>query len=549
MPTSRLHPEPGPAVDGDDRLESWKAIASHLQRDIRTLHRWELQEGLPIHRQMHRKRGSVFAYRSELDAWRASRAVVRPGPGTRRRMLAVLPFANLGADPDQDYLSDGLTEEMLAQVGHVHPEELGVIARTSVMRYKGSSATIADIGRELGVDYVLEGSVRGAAGRVRITAQLIRVSDQSHLWTESHDRDLGDVLLLQTEVAVAIARQIHVAVTAEGARRLSRARRVDPAAYEAYLKGRFHWYKLTREHLDLAQQYFERALEIDPGHAAAHAGLAYVWFSRGDCGFVAPRQAYAHASAAASKAIASGDMLAQVHELLGVMRLHHDWDWEGAERSLQRAIALDPNYADAHLVYADLLISVGRFQQAIEEMREALKLDPCNFLFRCFWGWHLAYLRRYDEAIAQLQNTLRTEPSYPAAHLGLWGAFSRTHRHPEALAAARRFFDLLGDQEAVAALTHGSADDGYAGAMRAAADVLERRSRAAHVPAVRIARLCAHAGQPERALDWLEKAYDQHESPLAHLRVAWDWEPVRTHRRFETLLRRMNFPAVPATGP
>lgn len=526
-----------------DRLDSWKEIAAHLKRDIRTLHRWEAEEGLPVHRHLHKKRGTVYAYRSELDAWRKSRRPRQVGSRARRVMLAVLPFTNLDGASEQDYFSDGLTEEMLAQLGRLHPERLGVIARTSVMPYKGASKGIDQIGQELGVDYVLEGSVRRDEERVRITAQLIRVSDQTHIWAECYERDLDDVLLLQSEIARAIVVEIHVTVTPEGARRLARTRPVDSETYEAYLKGRFHWYKLSRDHLDIALDYFQRALEKDPNYALAYAGIAYVWFSRGDCGLLPAREAFPKAKAAALKALELDDTLAQVHELLGVIKLHLEWDWNGAETELQRAIRLDPNYADAHFMYADMLVSQGRSREARTEMKRAMALDPLNFLFHCFLGWHLVYLRRYDEAIAQLGKTLRTEPGYPAAYLGLWGAFYQKRMYDDAVAEAQKFFNLLGDNELAETLRRAYVEADYRGAMRRAAETLSARADGTHVPAVRIARLYAHAGKTDRALDWLEKAYEERESPLAHLRVSWDWDQFRDHPRFQDLLRRTNFPA------
>lgn len=525
-----------------DRLESWKEIAAYLKRDVRTLHRWEAAEGLPVHRHMHRRRGTVHAYRSELDTWRHRRLALKHDATEPRRRLAVLPFANLSGDPDQEYFSDGFTEEMLAQLGRLHPDHLGVIARTSVMQYKGTSKAIDRIGQELGVNYVLEGSVRRAEGRVRITAQLIRVCDQSHVWAECYERDLGDVLLLQTEIARAIAQQVDVAVTPKETVRLARWSLVDSEAHEAYLKGRFHWYKLSREHLDVAFDYFQLALERNPQYALAHAGIAYVWLSRGDCGLVPSRQALAKAKAAITQALALDDTQAEVHEILAGVVLHSDWNWVEAERAYQRAIELDPNHADAHFCYSDLLVSTGRPREAVSAMTRALELDPLNFLFRCFRGWHLVYMRRNDEAIGLLRETLTTEPTYPAAHLGLWGAFYQMRMYGDAMAEARIFFELLGDHQLAEALTCGHLEAGYAAAMHRAAETLAARAERAHVPGVRIARFYAHARDTDRALDWLEKAYDEHEAPLLHLRVAWDWDDLRAQPRFQDLLHRMNIP-------
>ena len=537
----RFGPSQSPA---GDRLDSWKEIAAHLNRDVRTLFRWEAQEKLPVYRHLHKGRSSVYAYRSELDAWRAGRQPHRLSPPRQKVILAVLPFTSLGPDSEHAYFSDGMTEELIAQLGRLSPDRLGVIARTSVMRFKGTIERVLAIGQELGVDYVVEGSVRSDSGRVRITAQLIQVADESHVWAECYERDLSDILLLQNDIARAIAAEIHVTVTPQDGRRLARARRVDSDAYEAYLRGRFHWYKLSREHLDIAFDYFQLALKKDPDYALAHAGVAYVWLSRGDCGMVPSREAMARAKASAMKALELDDNLAEVHELLAGVKLHSDWDWRGAEQSYRQAIHLDHNHADAHFFYADLLFSMKRPLEAEAEAICARQLDPLNFLFRCFHGWHLVYLGRYDEAIAQLTQTLETEPNYPAAHLGLWGAFYKKDAYADALGAARTFFRALGDERLSTILTLDGDGVGYASAMERAAETLAARAEHGHVPALRIARLYAHAGATDRALDWLERAGAQHEAPLVHLQVGWDWDCLREQTRFQALLRQVNFPPV-----
>ena len=535
-----------PRPSAQDRLDSWKEIAAHLNRDVRTLFRWEAQEQLPVDRHLHQGRSTVYAYRSELDAWRAGRQPHRFAQAKQKVMLAVLPFTDLGADSEHAYFSDGMTEELIAQLGRLSPRRLGVIARTSVMRFKGTTRPVTEIGSELSVEYVVEGSVRSGSGRVRITAQLIQVRDESHVWSQSYEQDLSDVLLLQNEIARAIASEIHVTVTPEESRRLARARRVDSDAYEAYLRGRFHWYKLSREHLDIALDYFQLALKKDADYALAHAGVAYVWLSRGDCGLVPSKEAMARAKTSAMRALELDDSLAEVHELLAGVKLHSEWDWRGAEQSYQRAIQLDPNHADAHFFYADLLFSMGRPLEAEAEATCARELDPLNFLFQCFHGWHLVYLGRYDDAVAQLVRTLETEPNYPAVRLGLWGAFYKKGQYADALREAGTFFRLLGDEQLAGLLTPDSNQAGYSNAMSCAAEALAARAEHHHVPALRIARLYAHAGAHGEALTWLERAHEQHEAPLVHLQVSWDWDCLREQPRFQALLRQVNFPPLAA---
>jgi tetratricopeptide (TPR) repeat protein len=390
----------------------------------------------------------------------------------------------------------------------------------------------------------LEGGVRRAAERLRITAQLIQARDQTHLWAESYDRDLQDVLLLQSEVARAIAREIRVVVTPEQTQRLAKARRVNPEPYEAYLKGRFYWYKQTAKDLDTALEYFQLALEKDPNYALAYVGIAYFWFFRGEAGVVPPHEAFPKVKAAALKARELDDTLAEVHEILANVRFCHEWEWGGAETEFQRAIELNSNHADAHFFYSDFLIAMGRPEEARTEIERALELDPFNFFLQCFFGWHLVYLRRYDEAILQLRKTLTREPYSPALHLGLWGAFWQKQMYEEALAEAQSYHGLLGYSEVAEALARGHGGSDYRGAMRLAAEALVTRSKQTHVPRLRIARLYAHAGKKDQALEWLGKAYQEREPPLTRLSVVWDWDGLRDDPRFQSLLRRMNFPGV-----
>jgi eukaryotic-like serine/threonine-protein kinase len=460
---------------------------------------------------------------------------------TRRRIqsLVVLPLANLSRDPEQEYFAEGMTDALISNLAKLRA--LKIISRTSAMRYRGVNKSLPEIAQELRVDAVVEGSVMRAGPRVRITAQLVHAATDTPVWTESYERDLQDVLLLQSELARAIAGEIQVAITPEEKRHLARALPVNPEAYEAYLKGRFHWYKLSREHLDKAQEYLELALEKDPNYPLAHSGVAYLWLSRADIGLIPPVEAFPNAKAEALKALALDDTLAEVHEVLAGVKLLYEWDRGEAEKEFRRAIQLNPNYADVHMMYADFLISSGRVEEWKAEMGRCLQLDPLNFFFQCFQGWHLVYLGRYDEAVAQLRQILRTEPEFPAAHLGLWGALYRKGMYKEALGEARTFYGLLEDREVAAALARGPDETDYAGAMRLGAEKLAARAEESYVPAVRIARMYAHAGEKECAMQWLEKAVEQHEPPLCHLRVGWDWAILHDEPRYQNLLRRLNF--------
>jgi len=455
----------------------------------------------------------------------------------RIRSLAVLPLTNFSRDPEQEYFADGMTETLICDLAKL--QGVKITSRTSVMRYKGSETPLPQIADELNVDAVVEGSVLRVGPRVRITAQLIHAATDTHVWAESYDRDFADVLLVQSEIARAIARAIQVAITPEEAKRLTRARRVNPDAYEAYLKGRFHWYKLSREHLDTALKYFEVSLEKDPSDPLAYVGIAGVWCSRGDCGLVPPREAFPKAKAAALKAIELDDSLAEAHISMGMIRAA-EWNWDEATNEYKRATELTPNSADAHFFLSDLSISRGHPEVWKTHVERALELDPLNFFFQCFYGWHLLYLRRYDEAIAELRKALRTEPNLPAAHLRLWGAFYGKGLHEEAVTAAETFFEALGDKEIVQVLQRGYSAAGYSGAMRLAAQTLTERSRSTYVQPTQIARLYAHAGDKDNALDWLEKAYEERLMAMVHLGVDLDWSSLRGEPRFQDLMHRVN---------
>jgi tetratricopeptide (TPR) repeat protein len=271
-------------------------------------------------------------------------------------------------------------------------------------------------------------------------------------------------------------------------------------------------------------------------------GVANVWLMRGDSGWMPPSEAFPKAKASVSKALELDDSLAEAHITLANIESLYDHNWSAAEREFRRGIELNPNSADGHFMYADFLISMKRVDEWNTEIHRTLDLDPFNPFFQCFYGWQLIYVRRYDEAIAQLTKALATEPDFSSAHMGIWGVYYKKGMNDEALAEAVKFFVVLHDHETADALTRGYAEGGYARAMHLGAEVLAFRSKRSHVPAVRIARLYAHAGDKDEVLRWLSKAYKDRESPLLHLGVAWDWDLLRTDPHFQNLLDSMRFP-------
>ena len=456
------------------------------------------------------------------------------------RSIAVLPLANLSGDPEREFFADGVTEELITQLGK--NGGLRVISRQSVMQFKHTSLPLSEIARKLDVDAVVEGSVLQSRDRVRVTARLVPASSEKPVWADQYDRDLRDVLALQAEVTGAIANEIKLKLSPEERASLSSARPVNPEAYEAYLKGRFYWYQISKPNYEEAERYFRLALEKDPNYALAYSGLADAWLMRTDSGYRPPSEVLGQAKAYALKAVELDPSLAEPHVSLANITMYLDHDWATADQLFQRAIQANPSSAIAHFMYSDMLISLHRNAEWETQVQRTLALDPLYFFWRTFYGWHLTYLGRYDEAIQILQSVLATNPEFSSAHMGLWVAYFKKNMDNEAFASAVRFFEILKDRETVDALHAGFAAGGYREAMKRGGDVLATRAQHSHVSGVRIARLYAHAGQNGLALTWLEKAVDTNETPTSHLAVARDWDALRRDPRFQPLLRRLHLP-------
>ncbi|MGZ4789771.1 MAG: protein kinase domain-containing protein, partial [Terriglobales bacterium] len=393
-----------------------------------------------------------------LRRWEARRSGNLP----RFRAIAVLPLVNLSGDPSREYFADGMTEELITQLGRAIPAR--IISRQSVMQFKGTKMSLADIAQKLKVDAIVEGSVVLSGSRVRVTARLIDAAAEAPVWSDEYERDLRDVLGLQGEVTGAIANEIRVKLTPQEQARLAKPRSVNPEAYEAYLNGRFQWSKISKEGIEEAERYFQLALEKDPDYALAYSGLADIWMMRTDSGYASPAETMPKAKAAALKAIQLDDTLSEPRVSLAIIE-EYERDWLTADRDYQRAIQLNPSNATAHFMYADYLISLHRNQEWQTEIQRALALDPMNYFLRCFYGWHLIYLGRYDEAIDLLQKVAANQPKFSSAHMGLWGAYYKKHMDKEALEEAVKFFEALNDRETVAALTTGFRQAGYREAM------------------------------------------------------------------------------------
>jgi TolB-like protein/DNA-binding winged helix-turn-helix (wHTH) protein/Tfp pilus assembly protein PilF len=471
--------------------------------------------------------------------WRSSRV---PAVLQRKIVLAVLPFDNLSRDPDQEFFSEGLTEEMIAQVGKLNRDRLKVVGRSSVAKYKGSTLPAREIGKELNADYLVQGSVRLSSNHVRITVQLIQARDQTDVWTESYDRELKDVLAVQDSVVRSIASEIHIALTEEEEKRLAVPRQISPEGYEAYLKGRYYWNKRTGESMQKAEQYFEQAIDEDPTYAAAYSGLA-------DCnsgltwhGYKSPAEALPKAYAAARKALELDPESAQAHASLG-LAMSHGWDWTGAEAEFRRALQLDPQYANAHHWYGDYLSIRGRHGEALAEAKHALELDPLNHMIGTWVGLRYYLARDYSRAIDQNRNSVELDPNFAAAHLLLGQDYREEGLHGEAVNELKKAANLSGDsplytaQLAVALAVAGRNGD----ALRIAHE-LETASRKRYVSPYGLAQIYAASNKTEDTFKWLQAAYEDHAVWMGYLAVDPIFDRYRSDERFKDLLRRVGLP-------
>jgi len=487
--------------------------------------------------------GTVWWYASGLDesAWVADTNVL----DTKHRLsadpasIAVLPFVDMSPGKDQEYFADGMSEELLNLLAQL--PKLHVIARTSSFSFKGKEADIATIARTLNVAHVLEGSVRKSGDTVRITVQLIRASDSSHLWSQTYDRQLNDVFKVQDEIARAVVAALQVKLLPAERERLAAAPTVNAEAYDAYLKGLYHWYRLTREDLDTAEHFFELALAKDPGYARAYAGIGLLWMGRQQMGFVSPAEAAPKANAAALRAVELDDTLADAHYALAVVSTWANWDWPAAEREFRRAIQLNPGFADAHAYYAHLLNILRRPDEAMLEASRSLELDPFNGLFKSLYGVDLLFVHRFDEAIAQCDAALATNPTDGVALACLFSARHHKREYKQALAVANRYASAVGYSEVTTLLAQATAAADYSATMRKVADALAARSRKTFVLPWDVASWYAYAGDKDLCLKWLERAYEVRDPNLPYL---WfpDFDFVRSDPRFRDLLLRMKLP-------
>ncbi len=464
-------------------------------------------------------------------ACRSSRSVAAPAS---RVMVAVLPFENLSADAEQDYFSDGMTEEMIARLGRLRPQSLGVIARPSAMTYKGVNKDITRIGRELGVDFVVEGSVRREQDRIRIAAQLIQVSDQTHLWSESYDRSTADALKVQSEVADQIAHALALRLLTEKA--MDRSHTTSAEALDAYLRGRYLWNKGGVESVRRSVEYFSQAIEKDPGCAAAFAGLADSYRLLGMYYAIPPAEAYPKASEAALRAIKLDPTDADAYVSLGSIKFRYEWEWEEAERDFRRALEINPSLGMAHHDYAWFLVAMARFDEGIEQMRIAQRLDPLSPVANSDVGWVYLMARRYDEAIEQIKRTLELEPKLGSALACLERAYTLKGQPREALEAL-----MTEMSEEGANLQDTDPAQSMKLLYRKKLERLVGPMKTGPLSPYSAATICLAAGEREQSFAWLERAYKERDPMLVAAGTDPMFDEVRADPRFAELLLRIGF--------
>jgi serine/threonine protein kinase/tetratricopeptide (TPR) repeat protein len=452
--------------------------------------------------------------------------------------LAVLPLENLSGDPGQEYFADGMTEELIADLAKM--STLKVISRTSVMRYKETRKSVPEIARELDVDAILEGSVLQISGRVRITTQLIDAASDRHLWAESYERDLRDVLALQSDVARAIAREINIKLAPGEEGGLSSARQVDPQAYEAYLKGRYHWNKRTEQGIGKGIEYFEEAIRIDPDYAQAYAAIAEAFISLGDWGYYPPRETQEKTKDYAQKALAIDDESAAAYSALARVSRDIDFNWEVAEEYFKKAILLNPNYETAHQWYSAFLSCSGRHDEAIEQAKRAIQLDPLSLVINQTLGFSYYYARRYDEAIEQGRKTLELDKNFGSMYQVIYLCYVAKGMTPEGVEAFKQAMSL--DERTkiyVDDIDDAYKTSGYEGMAKWIIDNMEEWTFQVYNRPFFYAMAYASIDNKDKAFEWLERAYEVRSYFVTTIGVEPALDNVRSDPRFGELLKKI----------
>jgi TolB-like protein/DNA-binding winged helix-turn-helix (wHTH) protein/thioredoxin-like negative regulator of GroEL len=467
-------------------------------------------------------------------SWRQFRAT---GPSSQKTMLAVLPFRNLTGDPNKEYLADGLTEEMISQLGRLNPEQLGVIARTSVMGYKQSDERLDQIGRDLSVQYVLENSLRESGNHIRLTAQLIQVKDQTHLWSQDYDYPVRDILNVEDDVAKAVARQIQLRLTSQQQTEVARSHPVNPEAFDAYLQGHYYFERDTDKDTNLAARYFERATQIDPGYALAWVGLSRARNWQANLSLIPTEEGHRLAREAVERALTLNPNMAPAHAQMGRIKQMVDFDWAGADASFQRAVALDPGNPEVVRTAAGSATMLGRFDEALQLKRRAVGLDPLNAD-----SWELLtetkfFMGQLDEAAADCKKALELNPDVVAAHAMLSQIYVMQGRPHDALPEIE-----LVRYDPIRAFLYPIAYYGLGQQKESDAALNELITKYHANGAYQIAEVYAFRNRSEEAFEWLDRAYAQRDSGLIGTKVDPLFKSLHSDPRFVAFLKKLNLP-------
>lgn len=478
-------------------------------------------------------------------------------PKPHKAMLVVLPFDNLSGDARQEIFSDGMTEELITQLGSLDPDHLGVIARTSAMQYKGAHKDVVQIARELGVNYILEGSIRGSKERIRVTAQLISSADQTHIWAQSYDRDASDVLRLQSEVARAIAAKIQLTLPQKTSARLTRSPSLNPQAHEAFLEGLDAENQRSKPAFERAIAAFNRAIVLDPQYALAYAELARTYSLATVFGLGTPSEMMINARNATTRVLQIDDSVAAAHTTLGFIYAHLDFDWPAAEREFRRGIELNPSDANAHFFYSNSLLSpLGRHEDAIAEMKIAVRLDPLSAPVDSFLGRTYLWARRYDDALAHLQKSVEHFPNFILNHVRLAHLYTYLNNFVDAIAEERKSWLLSGMDPAEAliradALHLALASKGPHGYWDKVLEFSQTEVNApeAYSSSYGMAILLTRLGQNDRAIESLELAFTQRQLGMTEIAIEPAFDSLRSDARFVSLMRRVDVAKAANNGP
>jgi len=468
-------------------------------------------------------------------SWRRFRS--EPPPKSEKIMLAVLPFQNLTGDPKQEYLANGLTEEMIAQLSRLHPEQLGVIARTSVMGYKHGDQRLDQIGRDLSVQYVLENSLRGSGDHLRATVQLLQVKDQSHLWAQDYDYRPRDILSLEDDVARAVAREIQIRLSPQQQADLTRTRPVNPEAFDAYMEGRFFLDRDSAGDLNSAASYFEQAIQLDSSYAVAWVGLSRALFRQADRGSVPLNEGRWRSREAAERALVLDPNLPEAHQRIGQIKRLADWDWAGANASLRRALELDPGNSAVLGLAAGLAISFGRFEEAMELLRRAIALDPLNAALRGDLAEICFTMGRLEEAEVHFKKALELDPGLAPNHEGLGLVYLAQGRAQDALTEIEReqmgMWRLQGQAVAYYALRRKKESDTALSEL-----IAKYQSQNAFL----IAEVYSFQKEPDQAFKWLDRAFVQHDSTVPETKASTLLQNLRGDPRYTAFLKKLRLP-------